>query len=58
LLRRYGRQHTTVSGRLESEKLLYPANQGDPFYIVKTDISQIVAFLGAILTKLKYVGGP
>jgi hypothetical protein len=31
------------------QKLLNPANQVDPFYIAKPDISKIVAFKGAIL---------
>jgi hypothetical protein len=34
--------------RSESKKLLNPANQGDPFYAVKTDNSKIVSFLWAI----------
>jgi hypothetical protein len=34
--------------RFESEKLLNLANQADPFYIVKTDTSKIVAFLEAM----------
>jgi hypothetical protein len=37
--------------RFESEKLLNPANQVDPFCIVKAVISKNVAFLGAILKK-------
>jgi hypothetical protein len=35
--------------RFESEKLLNPANQVDPFYILKADISPIAPFLGEIL---------
>jgi hypothetical protein len=34
--------------RFESEKLLNPTNQVEPFYIVQTDSSKIMAFLGAI----------
>jgi hypothetical protein len=34
--------------RLESEKLINRAIHGNPFNIVKTDISKIVGFLGAI----------
>jgi hypothetical protein len=41
--------------RFESEKLINPANQRDPFYIAKTDISKIVAFRGAILKNLNTV---
>jgi hypothetical protein len=37
--------------KFESEKLLNPANQGDPFYMVKPDILKIVAFIGEILNK-------
>jgi hypothetical protein len=33
--------------RFASEKLPNPANQLNPFYIAKTDISKIVAFKGA-----------
>jgi hypothetical protein len=35
--------------RLESEKLLHPANQVDPFHKVKTGISKTVALSDAIL---------
>jgi hypothetical protein len=38
--------------RFESETLLKPANQVEPFYIEKNDISKVVAFLGAILRNL------
>jgi hypothetical protein len=44
--------------RFESKKLLNPANQVDPFYIVKSGISKIIAFLRKIFKKIiKYVGG-
>jgi hypothetical protein len=33
-------------------KLLNPANQGGPFYVVKSDILKILAFQGAILKNL------
>jgi hypothetical protein len=39
--------------RFDSKKLLNPANQGNPFYTRKTDISEIVAFLGGNLKKIK-----
>jgi hypothetical protein len=42
-----------VGNAYESEKLLNPANEVDPFYIVKTNISKILAFLGTIKKKIK-----
>jgi hypothetical protein len=44
--------------KFERKKLLNHAKQADPFHKVKTDISKIVAFLGAIFKKSKHVGGP
>jgi hypothetical protein len=35
--------------RFASEKLLNPANQVDPFYIAKSDISKILAFEGDVI---------
>jgi hypothetical protein len=37
-----------LANRFESDKLLSPSNQVDPFYFVKTDVLKITSFLGAI----------
>jgi hypothetical protein len=57
----YGRENSAqlrLAYRFKSEKLLNPANQQDPFYALKTDISKTHSFSRGNVKKLEYVGGP